>query len=164
MSIRQRALRGATWAVAGGNVSQILSFVMFVAISREVGPAAFGAVAVAIAIIEMCRPLTSEAIVGNLVAGGRLDARLFNAGFFLSLAGAILICALLVLLTPLLAMMFQTPALRTVLPQIALLLVFYSASRMQEAYLTLQLRFDSLAIRSVAAALIGALGVRAARA
>ena len=38
MSLKQRALRGATWAVAGGNASQLLAFVMFVAISRVVGP------------------------------------------------------------------------------------------------------------------------------
>ena len=163
MSLRRRALRGATWAVAGGNASQVLSFVMFIAISRQVGPAAFGAVAIAIAIVEMCRPIASEAVVGNLVAGGRLDARLFNAGFFINMAAAILLCAALVLATPLFAALFQTPALSTVLPQISLLLIFYAASRVQEAYLTLELRFDSLAIRSVAAALIGGtVGIAAA--
>lgn len=163
MSVRQRALRGATWAVAGGNASQVLSFVIFIVISRQVGPAAFGAVAIAIAIVEMCRPLASEAVVGNLVAGGRLDARLFNAGFFISMTAAVLLCAVLVLATPVFASLFRTPALSTVLPQISLLLIFYAASRVQEAYLTLELRFDSLAIRSVAAAVAGGVvGIAAA--
>lgn len=163
MSLRKRALRGATWAVAGGNASQVLSFAMFVAISRQVGPEAFGAVAIAIAIIEMCRPIASEAVVGNLVASGRLDARLFNAGFFISVGAAVILCAALILAAPVFAALFRTPALVTVLPQISLLLLFYAASRVQEAYLTLELRFDSLAIRSVAAALIGgSVGIAAA--
>jgi O-antigen/teichoic acid export membrane protein len=163
MNLKQRALRGATWAVAGGNASQLLAFVMFVAISRVVGPEAFGTVAIAIAIVELCRPLASEAIVGNLVARGRFDDETFNAGFVLCLGLAVLTCSILALAAPLFAWMFHAPQLRTVLPQIALLLVFYAASRVHEAYLTLELRFDSLAVRSVTAALIGGgVGIAAA--
>ncbi len=163
MNPRQRALRGATWAVAGGNASQLLAFVMFIAISRVVGPTAFGTVAIAIAIVELCRPLATEAIVGNLVARGRFDDDTFNAGFFLCLALAVLTCIVLAAAAPLFAVLFHAPDLRTVLPQIALLLVFYAASRVQEAHLTLELRFGSLAARSVAAALVGgAVGIAAA--
>ena len=163
MNLKQRALRGATWAVAGGNASQLLAFVMFVAISRVVGPEAFGTVAIAIAIVELCRPLASEAIVGNLVARGRFDDDTFNAGFALCLALAVVTCAILALAAPLFAWMFHAPQLRAVLPQIALLLVFYAGCRVQEAYLTLELRFDALALRSVAAALIGGgVGIAAA--
>jgi O-antigen/teichoic acid export membrane protein len=155
MSLRQRALRGATWAVVGGNASQVLAFIMFIAISRVVGPTAFGTVAVAIALVELCRPLASEAVVGNLVARGRFDEEAFNAGFALSLGMAILLCVVLSLLAPVLAVLFKTPDLRTVLPQIALLLVFYAASRVQEAHLTLDLRFASLSARSIIAVLLG---------
>ena len=155
MSLKRRALRGATWAVAGGNASQVLSFIMFIAISRVVGPAAFGTVAVAIGIVELCRPLASEAVVGNLVARGRVEAEAFDAGFALSIGLALVLCAALVVGAPLFAIVFRTPDLAHVLPQLAVLLLFYAGCRVQEAHLTIELRFGSLAVRTVLAALIG---------
>lgn len=163
MSLKQRVLRGATWAVAGGNASQLLAFIMFIAISRVVGPTAFGTVAIAIGLVELCRPLACEAVVGNLVARGRFDNGAFNVGFALCLGLSAPMCAILVLTAPLFAALFHAPDLRFVLPQIALLLVFYAASRVQEAHLVLDMRFGSLAARSVAAALVGgAVGIVAA--
>lgn len=163
MSLKRRALRGATWAIAGGNASQVLAFVMFIIISRMVGPSAFGAVAIAIALVELCRAISSESVVGNLVGRGRFVEEEFNAGFAWSMGVAALLFAILVLLAPLLAAAFQTPALSLVLPAIASLLLIYAASRLQEARLTLDLAFRALAIRSVSAALIGGfVGIAAA--
>ncbi|WP_395647902.1 oligosaccharide flippase family protein [Terricaulis sp.] len=163
MSLRQRALRGATWAVAGGNASQLLAFVLFMIISRMVGPAAFGTVAVSLALVELCRALFNESVAGNLVARGRFDDTAFSAGFVMTTAIAGLQVLALWALAPLLAILFQAPALTTVLPQISLLLVLYAASRLQEAHLMLDLRFDALALRSVLAVLIGgAAGIGAA--
>lgn len=163
MSLKRRALRGATWAVAGGNASQLLAFVMFMIISRMVGPEAFGTVAVALALVELCRALFNEAVVGNLVARGRFDDDTFSAGFALSMGVAALQVLALWALAPLFASLFRTPQLVTVLPQIALLLILYAAARLQEAHLMLDLRFDSLALRAVLAALLGGLaGIAAA--
>jgi O-antigen/teichoic acid export membrane protein len=165
MALSKKAIAGAGWAVTGGYVSQLLSFLMFIITSRLVGPAAFGTVAVALALVELGRAISTENVAGNLVARGAYEESAFNAGFVWTMASTIALCLLLIGLAPLLADAFNTPDLRTVLPQISVLLVFYGASRLQEARLVQQMRFRSLAFRTIAAALIGGLtGLFAARA
>lgn len=161
--LKRVALKGATWAAAGGNGAQALAFVMFVLISRMVGPEAFGAVAVCLLLVEMARALTIEPVAINLVARGKYQASEFHAGFALTgtLSGAATL--LLIFAAPLFAILLSTPALASVLPQMAPLVVLHSAARLLEAELTLRLEFRALAIRSVGAVVLGgAAGIAAA--
>jgi O-antigen/teichoic acid export membrane protein len=165
MSLTRIAIRGAGWAVAGGYASQLLAFVMFLIVSRLVGPSAFGTVAVAIAIVELCRAIAVESVAANLTAQPVFDEQSFNAGFAWAMTSATILAIGVSLAAPLFALLFQTPGLTAVLPQIALLLLFQAASRLQEARLTQQMRFRSLAARAVASALIGGgVGIAAAQA
>lgn len=154
-SLKQRAIRGATWAALGGNGAQVLSFVMFVAISRVVGPEAFGVVAVSLLLIEMARSLTIESVAINLVARGKFTPEEFNAGLVLSGGCAIAAALLLAASAPLAATVFRIPALETVLPQLAPLLGVFVIARLFEAELTLNMAFRALAFRSLGAVLIG---------
>jgi O-antigen/teichoic acid export membrane protein len=63
MTSKRLGLHRAAWTVVGGNLSQALAFIMFVAICRVVGPAAFGAVAISLALVEPCRALSSKSVV-----------------------------------------------------------------------------------------------------
>jgi len=155
VSLVRSAIHGAGWSIAGGYFSQFLSFAMFVVTSRLVGPTAFGAVAVALGLVELCRAFTTESVAVNLIADANAGKRDFNAGFVWTIASTVVVCFVLIWLSPTLATLFKTPALRTVLPQIAILLVCYGASRLQEARMVKTLRFRLLAIRTILAALIG---------
>lgn len=163
--LMQRALRGATWAAAGGSGAQVLAFVMFVIISRMVGPAAFGVVAVALLLIELCRAAAIEPVAVNLVALGNYRKPCFDAGFAMSAVAALLAAAALALGAALLAVAFRSPDLATVLPQLAPLLLVHAMARMCEAELTVRLEFRTLALRSIGAVTIGgAAGIWAAMA
>jgi PST family polysaccharide transporter len=153
--LKQRALRGATWAAIGGNGAQVLSFVMFVAISRVVGPAAFGAVAVCLLLLEIGKAFTSESVAVNLIARGRFDLPTFNAGFVLSFGMSLVGAIALVLAAPLAATLFRIQALHSLLPLLAPLLPINALARLFEAELTIRMEFRALAIRSLAAVLLG---------
>src|SRR5690606_30988771 len=102
-------------------------------------------------------------VVANLVARGRLEPAAFDAGFAYCIASALVLTAALIFAAPALARLFSTPDLAQVLPQLAPLLIVHAASRVQEAQLTIDLQFRTLAIRAVSAALIGGLaGIGAA--
>lgn len=138
---------------------------MFLITSRLVGPSAFGTVAIAIGLVELCRSLIVENVAANLIANSAADTRDFNAGFAWTMTGSVVVCIALVFAAPTIAPLFHTPALVTVLPQIALLLVCYGVSRLQEARMIKEMRFRMLALRTVIAALLGGgVGVLAARA
>jgi len=161
--LKQRALKGATWAVLGGNGAQVIAFVMFVIVSRMVGPSAFGTVAVALLLIEICRAFTSECFGVNLVALGKFKRECFDAAFVQAFGAAIVTAALLSVLAPLFAMLFSIADLRDVLPLLAPLLVVHALGRLFEAELTIRMEFRALAFRSVAAVLVGgATGIAAA--
>lgn len=153
--LKQRALKGATWAVLGGNGSQVLAFIMFIIVSRMVGPAAFGTVAVALLLIEICRAFTSECFATNLIALGKFKAENFNASFAQAVGASVLTTAVLALLAPAFAVMFSVADLRSVLPLLAPLLIMHALARLYEAELTIRMEFRALAFRSVAAVLIG---------
>lgn len=165
MSLVRHAIRGAGWAIGGGYAAQILSFAMFIVTSRLVGPSAFGTVAIAIAIVELCRAFTTENVAATLVADPNADRGDFDAGFFWTAGSSVLVCVALIFAAPLLAAVFRTPGLAVVLPQIALLLVFYGVSRLHEARLVKTMQFRQLATRTVLAAIVGgSVGVAAAMA
>jgi O-antigen/teichoic acid export membrane protein len=162
-SLRERTLRGALWASAGGNGAQVLAFVLFILVSRVVGPSAFGVVAVGLLLLETLRALTVESVGVNLVANGNLDRSEFNAGFALTFASSALGAIVLTFAAPLLAALFNVPSLTTVLPLLAPLLVLHAAARLYEAELSLRMRFAALAARSIGATAIGgAVGLAAA--
>jgi O-antigen/teichoic acid export membrane protein len=155
MTLMKRSLSGVAWSVAGGYGAQFLMLAMFIFISRLVGPEAFGVVAVAIGVVELCRAFTTEGAAAMLTAQATFDEESYNAGFAWALGSTIVTCITLILCTPWLADVFGMPGLGGVMPQIALLLVFYGLSRLQEARLTQEMRFRALAGRTVLAALIG---------
>ncbi|MBC7769506.1 MAG: oligosaccharide flippase family protein [Phycisphaerales bacterium] len=153
--LRHRALRGATWAVLGGNGSQALAFIMFVVVSRMVGPEAFGVVAVALLLIEICRAFTSECFATNLIANGPFKRTDFDAGFILAASMSAVTTLALIAAAPFIALLLNTPQLAGVLPMMAPLVAFHALARLYEAELTIRLEFRALAFRSIAAVLIG---------
>lgn len=163
MSLMKRSLAGVAWSIAGGYGAQFLMLAMFLFISRLVGPEAFGAVAIAIGVVELCRAFTMEGTAAMLTAQPVFDEEAYNAGFAWALGSALVTCAALVIATPWLADIFRTPGLLHVMPQVALLLVFHGVSRLQEARLAQEMRFRALAARSILAALGGGVvGIAAA--
>lgn len=154
-ALKQRALRGVTWAAIGGNGAQVLAFLFFVLISRVVGPEAFGAVAVSLLLIETSRVFCSECVAVNLISNGAFEKARFNAAFALSLGLAVLITLLLAAFASPLAAAFRLSALSYVLPQIAPVLPLVAMSRLFEAELMLRMEFRPLAMRSLAAAMLG---------
>ena len=163
MTLMKRSLTGVAWSIAGGYGAQFLMLAMFIFISRLVGPEAFGAVAVAIGVVELCRAFTTEGTAAMLAAQPTFEEDSYNAGFAWAIGSTVATCIALVIMTPWLAEVFRTPGLVAVMPQIAILLVLYGASRLQEARLTQEMRFRALAGRTVLAALGGgAVGIAAA--
>ena len=153
--LKKRALRGVTWAAIGGNGAQILAFVFFILISRAVGPEVFGAVAVSLLLLEISRVLCSDCVAVNLIADGAFEKSRFNAAFALSLGLSVLLALMLSALAPLLGSALGVPALSHVLPQIALILPLLPVTRLFEAELMLRMEFRPLAMRSLAAAMLG---------
>jgi O-antigen/teichoic acid export membrane protein len=153
--LKERTLRGAVWATAGGNGAQVLAFILFVLISRVVGPSAVGVVAVRVLLIETARALTVESIAVNLVANGNLDRRDFNAGMAMSFSLSVAAAGALALAAPLAASVFGIADLAAVLPLLAPILPLHAVARLYEAELSLRMRFRALAVRSVGAAALG---------
>ncbi len=163
MPLKDRAIKGAIWAAFGGNGAQVLAFVIFIAISRMVGPAAFGVVAVCLLIVELTRAITSECVAVNLVSQARFDKRAFDAGFILAAGASLVVTLALIAAAPLAAMLFRSPEVAAALPLLAPLLVVHALSRLLESELTLRMAFRALAMRSIGAVMLGgAVGVGAA--
>jgi O-antigen/teichoic acid export membrane protein len=163
MSLRRKVVRGAVWSVIGGNASQLITFAFFLLISRLVGPAAFGAVAIALAIVDISRSILIESLGSILIARKKYNTDDYDAALPIALGVSFLTSLILFAAAPLAAALYRMPELASVLAMLAWLLPLQAAARIQDAWLTRQMRFRSLAARAVgAAALGGAAGLAAA--
>jgi len=155
MSLRRRALQGATWSIFAGNASQLIAIAFFLAISRLVGPTAFGLVAIALAIIELSRAVVTESLASILVARKTYAPEDYDAALPIALSVSGVMSVLIFTSAPWLEQLYQTPGLSQVLAGLAWLIPIQAAARVQDDWLRRQMRFDSLALRWIGSALAG---------
>jgi O-antigen/teichoic acid export membrane protein len=146
-----KMVHGVVWGMGGAAGQALFQLVVFVALARTLSPTAFGVVAIATALIDLLNFVGRGGITEVLVQRRELDDRTMNAGFMASLiCGSVLTLALF-LLAPLLARMFDTPALEDVILFLAPLCVLYAAGAVYEGILRHNFLFKQLALRNTTA-------------
>jgi O-antigen/teichoic acid export membrane protein len=155
LRLSQRSLRGTAWSIVGGNTSQLLTLIVFVALARILGPDDFGVMATAIVILEISRAFFIEGIGVTVIASQTAAKDELDAAFWLAVAVSILIFSALYWAAPAIAATFNMPRLDETLRQMDVIVLCQGFSRVQEAWLSRQMQFRSLAIRSIAVVLSG---------
>ena len=144
-----RVGRGALWSVINSGLAQVLSLAAFFVTARFVSPSDFGVMAICLLIVELFRQTAVEGIAIAVTAQEAPLPEDFNACFIsitlTSAASALLALALADVIAAFMANDQIGPALRLV----SLLLLTTGLARTHEAWLTRQLQFRSLALRSV---------------
>lgn len=153
--MRARAMDGALWIAAATWLVRILSTVTFVFVGRHLTPAAFGLVALANAFVLLLGILTSSGFATYLVRAPRIGRRLFSTAFWTSAGIGLVLYLLLLLAAPLLSTAFREPALRDVVRWLAVVVVVNGLASAPQAMLQREFRFRQLALRTIAASVIG---------
>lgn len=162
-NLRTRAAKGVFWTATGAWGRQLMVFVVFAILARVLEPEDFGLVALAAVFVGFTHVIAEEGLVDALVQRKNLETAHLDTAFWISIAFAVLMTAILIALAWPIALLLGHESLAPVLMVLSLGIPIGSSSLVHRALLTRDMAFKSLALRSLAAICVGSVfGVSAA--
>jgi PST family polysaccharide transporter len=145
--LRDAAAQGVVWTAAQTWGARLVSIAVFAVLGRQLDAAAFGLMAVAVAVVEFGRLLVDQGFSRNIVQRKDLRPEHLDTGFWTSVVSGVALTLVGVALSPVLASAFDEPDLAPVLRVLSLTFVLNSVTTTQAAILRRDLRFRPLAMR-----------------
>ena len=147
--------RAAIWATLANSVGQGLSLIMFLVMSRFVSPEDYGAVAIALILVEVCRQFGVDPPALAVLSKAEPTDRDFSTCFFMVMSYAIVVGIGLYLSAEGIAWLLGRPTVADALQPISIMLVLIALWRSHEAWLTRRMLFRALFFRMLAASFLG---------
>ncbi len=163
MNLRAAAAGGIVWSSLDRWGRQFLGFAIFAVLARLLDRQAFGLVALAGVYVGLVQVFVTQGLGTSLVQRKDLKPSHLDAVFWGSALAAVVLGAATVLLRMPIARLLDDDAVAPVLAWLAAGLPLAALSVVPAAILTREMRFKSLAMRSLAGTLVaGAVGIAAA--
>lgn len=163
MSLKAAAAGGIVWSSLDRWGRQLIGFAVFAVLARLLDRQAFGLVALAGVYVGLVQVFVTQGLGTALVQRKDLRASHLDAVFWGSAGAAIVLAAATVLLRTPIARLLEDDAVAPVLAWLSGVLPLAALSVVPTAILTREMRFRSLAMRSLAGTLVsGAVGITAA--
>ena len=162
LNLRTRAAKGVFWTATGAWGRQLALFVVITIQTRLLDPTDFGLVAFAAVFVGFTHVIADEGLADALVQRKELERAHLDATFWTTFAFAVVLTVILAALAvPIAALLGDE--LAPVLVVLSLSIPIASTSLVQRALLTRELKFRSLALRSLVGITVGGIcGVIAA--
>lgn len=139
---------------------QAVSSLIFLLLARLLVPEAFGLIALADLFVSFMRLFIDQGFAQAIVQKEEIEPEHLDSAFWISLAFGLSLTAINIPVAYLAAHLYSEPRLIPVITVISLGFIFNALSSVQEAILSRELAFKSLAIRSfVAISISGVLGI-----
>ncbi|KRE55464.1 hypothetical protein ASG70_08890 [Phycicoccus sp. Soil748] len=142
------------WLAAQKWAVRVSGFVTLVVLTRHVSPLEFGVVAAAMTVIPLLYLLADLGFSTFLLQSDEVDRRSLSTAFWASAAAGVVLAGALWLAAPVVATGFRNPDLRQVLRSLVLAVVPTVLTSVPLALLRRSMRFRSLALQSLVAALL----------
>ena len=152
---RPGTLGSAGWSAIDYWTQQVVALLVFIVVGNIIGPSAVGVMTMALLAMTLMMTLLLDGLADALIQRETLGPDDFDTTFWLLLAlGSSAALALVAGAWPL-AALFSAPALRHVLPLLAICLPFVGITATYHGLLQRELQFRTLAIRTVISQLSG---------
>jgi PST family polysaccharide transporter len=154
-SLEKRAARGLTWTLIDTWGTQILGLVVFAILTNLLRPDQFGLVALAAVFVAFAQLFVDQGLGDALIQRKSVSRSQIDTAFWVAVGtGLVLTVVGIVLAGPISALLDQ-PDLAPILQVLSFIFVFVALSSIQTALLRREMRFRGLAIRRLAAVLVG---------
>lgn len=154
MNLKDQAATGVRWTMLGTVGSQALNFGVLALLARELGPKAFGIVALASIWIKFLQYFLSQGLGMAIIQRKDLSDEHLSSAFWHTMAMGALLAAITASLAGVVAEFFSEPNLEPVLQVLSLSFVISGLSAVQTALMTRERQFKKLASRSLAGSLV----------
>jgi polysaccharide transporter, PST family len=153
--LRTTAVRGVTWTVLRSVSSRIVGSAVFIALARMLEPADFGTVALASVFVVLISVLVESGFAEALIQRDQVTPRDLNSAFWVNNAIGIALATVLIVFADIIAEPLGQPQLAPVLRVLSAVFVFSALASVPQAILRRELAFRAIALRGVAATLVG---------
>ncbi|MGH3065769.1 MAG: lipopolysaccharide biosynthesis protein [Gaiellaceae bacterium] len=154
-SLRTRAAKGVFWTATGAWGRQIALFVVIAIQAHLLAPTDFGLVAFAAIFVGLTHVLADEGLADALVQRKELERAHLDAAFWTTVGFAAVLTLILAALAVPIAAVLGDDRLALVLIVLSLSIPIQASSLVQRALLTRELKFRSLALRSLCGIAVG---------
>ena len=155
MNLHQQAAQGVFWSAAANWGYQLTTLAVFAMLSRLLTPEAFGLVALASVFTAFTKLIAEQGLADALVQRAELEPEHFDTAFWLSMGVGAVLAAGLAGSSWLIADIVNEPDVAPVLMWLSVIMLFTGLSSVQRAILTRDLRFASLAMRTLTSVVVG---------
>jgi O-antigen/teichoic acid export membrane protein len=154
-SLKKRVANSAIWISIEMAGVQGTSFAVFAAMAHFIVPRDFGLISICFLALQSLQMLVLYNVATVAVRKQRATDLDYTTTFWITI-GLSAICFLILLAaTPFAERLFHAPGLRPVLQAMSVIILFMGLSRTHETWMMRHFRFKSMAIRGLAAAIIG---------
>ena len=158
-SLASKAAAGVVWTTIQSLVVRLSGFLVFLVLARLLAPNEFGLLAAAQVFVALARSLADAGLTRTLVQRPQLRAAHLDSALLVSGGLGLVLSVLLVAAAPVISDLYHMPELRLVLMVLAVVPVLTAVSSVPESILRRQLRFRSVAMRSMSSVVVsGVLG------
>ena len=155
MSVGQRAVGAVLWSATQQTGGKVISFAVFIALSRLLDAPDFGVIAMASAAVGFLQLFATHGFGAALIQKQRLDGLDIDTAFWGGVMFNVLMFSVSILCAPLVAHLFSVPELEPVVRWLSLAFLFSALSQIPTALLQRDFAFKALAVRGLIAATVG---------
>lgn len=153
-------LSGAIWSVLDNTASQVITFIIFIVLAKLLSPGIYGILSVSLLVTQFFKSVIFDSIATSIVRKKSPSEVDYNSAFFLCFALSVPAFLIVFVAAPFIETYMKVPQLSNVIRATGVIIVVSGLSRTHEAWLTHNLMFRPLAIRSISSISIGgAVGV-----
>jgi teichuronic acid exporter len=148
------AVKGVLWSTVSSGAPALFGMLVFMATSRVLGRADFGIVAFAASIAALGSAILPGGFGEALIQRRLIDQRHLTAVFWVCLASALAIFALICVVAAPIARQMGQPALQSLIPFLGTRVIFDMAGEVPNAILIRTMSFAQMAFRTTVASLV----------
>ncbi|WP_106830992.1 MOP flippase family protein [Parabacteroides pacaensis] len=140
-NFRRNVLKGVKWTSLSAFVSVICRLGQITVLTRFLDKSEFGLVAIALLFISFTDIFLDMGISSAVLHRQNITRNQYSSLFWLNIFSGIVIFSLIVVFTPFIAAYYEQECLNTLLPMLAVTILFSSISRLQRTYQQKMLNF-----------------------
>jgi len=155
LRLQDATLEGVRWITYGRVATELISFATLAILAHLIPPVEYGRVAIALILQGLAFALTNEGFGNPLVQRRELDGRHVGSATVMSLAFGALLCALVLVVAPLVATPLYGPRTTQLVQLASALFPIYSLVVVPEALLMRQLQLARITLAEITGLLAG---------
>jgi PST family polysaccharide transporter len=155
MSLKQKAIQGALWSAIQSWLGQVISFLVFFVLARLLEPEAFGLIALAAVFLAFMEIFINQGFAEAIIQKKELEPGHLDTAFWISISISLRLTLLSIVFTDVATKGLNEPELKPIISWLSVNFLFSGLTSVQQAILSRELAFKSLALRNLVARLIG---------